>query len=495
VLFTLSRKLSTVLLVLFLVVGGIFAVAMVLTTRLYNQEINQRFNRSLAAHLASDKTLIREGEIDEEAVAEVFHMLMVVNPNIEIYLLDREGAILTYSAPPGKVLRESVDLDPLKRFLGGDENYPIRGDDPRDPGREKVFSVAELPGPGGTDGYLYVILAGEGYESVAALLRGSYILRLSLIVVGGGMLFALLAGVLFFHQLTRRLRLLAAGMERFRLSGFSGDSLSPGEGSSAGSDEIDRLGRVYALMAERIREQIEELKQVDVARRELVSNVSHDLRTPLASLRGYLETLAMKEDALSAPERRDYLSTALQNAGELEKRVDNLLELSRLDSPDLKIKAEDFPVDELVEALVQKFRLTAEKSGAGIKALGPDRLPFVHADIELITRVLENLIENALRCSSAGDEVTVSLETRDDGVEVRVTDTGPGIRPEDLPLIFEPHFKAEGEGRAAGKAGLGLAISRKIVDLHGSVIHVESEPGKGASFFFTLPQAGNPPAA
>jgi signal transduction histidine kinase len=487
VLFTLSRKLSTVLLVLFFIVGGLFAAAMVLTTRLYNQEINQRFNRTLAAHLASDKTLIKEGEVDEEAVAQVFHMLMVVNPNIEIYLLDREGAILTYSAPPGKVLRESVDLEPLKRFLGGDENYPVRGDDPRNPERKKVFSVAELPGPGGTDGYLYVILAGEGYESVAALLRGSYILRLSLIVVGGGMLFALLAGVLFFHQLTRRLRLLAAGMESFRLSGFSDGSLPPGEGSFTGKDEIDRLVHVYALMAERIRDQIEALKQVDVTRRELVSNVSHDLRTPLASLKGYLETLAMKEGALSAPERRDYLSTALQNAGELEKRVDNLLELSRLDSPDLKIRPEDFPMDELAEALVQKFRLTAKNRGVGIKTLCPDRLPFVHADIELITRVLENLMENALRCSRRGDEVTVSLTPLAEGVEIRVTDTGPGIRPEDRPLIFEPHFKAEGEGGAAGKAGLGLAISRKIVDLHGSVIHVESEPGKGASFFFTLP--------
>jgi signal transduction histidine kinase len=491
VLSTLSRKLSAVLLLLFCAIGGLFVAAMIMTTGLYNQEVSQRFNRSLAAHLAADRELIRDGRADEAAAAQVFHMLMVVNPSIELYLLDGEGRILSFSAPPGKVKRESVDLEPLRRFLSGDDNYPILGDDPRDRKGKKVFSAVELSDGVGGGGYLYVILGGEEYESAASLVQGSYILRMSLIVVGGSMLFALLAGVLLFHQLTRRLRVLADRMERFRRSGLAEapGSLS-GEGGDGG-DEIDRLGRVFALMSDRIGEQIDALKQVDGARRELVSNVSHDLRTPLASLKGYLETLAMKEETLSAAERKDYLSTALQNTGELEKRVDDLLELSRLDSPDLRIRREEFPLDELAEALVQRFRLAADQRNVLIETLYSDRLPFVNADIELVKRVLENLVENALRCSAEGDRVTIFLEPGRDGVEVRVTDTGPGIRPADLPRIFEPHFKAQGERQAAGKAGLGLAIARKIVELHGSLLRVESEVGQGASFFFTLPSAGN----
>lgn len=490
---TLSRKLGAVLLFLFCAVGGLFAAAMLLTTRLHNQEVTQRFNLSLATHLAADRTLMKEGQVEEGAVAEIFHMLMVVNPNIELYLLDGNGRILSYSAPPGKVLLDRVNLEPVQRLLRGEETWPILGDDPRAQRGKKVFSVAELPGENGPEGYLYVILGGEEYESVASLFRGSYILRLSLILVGGGLLFALMAGILFFHQLTRRLRVLTADMERFRLSGFSENPPSFTEGGEGGADEIDRLGEVYALMAERIKTQIGTLKKIDVTRRELVSNVSHDLRTPLSSLKGFLETMVMKGEDLTAAEGRDYLSTALQNAEELEKRIGELLELARLDSPGMKVSSEEFPLDELVEALVQRFRITAQKGEIAVSARYPESLPFVRADIELIKRVLENLMENALRCSAKGDSVTILLETGEGGVEVRVSDTGGGIPLEDQPFIFERHFTSSGAGeKKAGSAGLGLAICRKIVELHGSSIRLESAPGKGSSFFFTLPAAGAP---
>jgi two-component system OmpR family sensor kinase len=488
---TLARKLTTVLLVLFCAVGGLFTVAMVITTRLHNQEANQRFNSSLAAHLAVDEGIVEDGKVDEEKAAEIFHMLMVVNPHIELYLLDEAGKILSYSAPSGKVQRQSVDLEPLKRVLSGDRNYPIFGDDPRDQVGQKIFSVADIPGLDGPAGYLYVILGGEEYESMTTLLQGSYILRLSLMVVGAGMFFSLTAAVLFFHQLTRRLRVLADDMERFRKGDFAERRPAfSGTGRPVG-DEIERLGHVFGLMAERIGEQIESLKSVDASRRELVTNVSHDLRTPLASLQGYLETLAMKDESLTPEERRDYLETALQNSAELDRRVDDLLELSRLESPDVRTRPEDFPLEELTEALSQKFLLEARERGIRIETSSPEGLPFVRADIELITRVLENLIQNALRCSGEGDTVTVALSPVDSQVEVRVTDTGSGIHSDDLPHIFERHFRSKREdGSVGGKAGLGLAISQRIVELHGGRTDVQSEIGKGSSFFFTMPAAG-----
>lgn len=488
---TLARKLTAVLLALFIAVGGLFTAAMIVTTHLHNQEANQRFNSSLAAHLLAGEGIVADGRVDEGKAAEIFHMLMVVNPNIELYLLDEVGKILSFSAPPGKVRRQSVDLGPLRRFLSGDMNYPLFGDDPRDPGGQKIFSVAGIPGPSGPAGYLYVILGGEEYESMTTLLQGSYILRLGLIAVGGGMLFALMAAFLFFHQLTRRLRVLADDMERFRRGDFSEGPPPLSGGGRSDGDEIERLGHVFGLMAERIGEQIEALRKVDAARRELVTNVSHDLRTPLASMQGYMETLAMKDERLTPEERKDYLETALQNSRELEGRIDNLLELSRLESPGMRISPEDFPLEELAEALSQKFMLAAKEQGVGIEIVCPESLPFVRADIELTRRVLENLIQNALRCSAAGDAVTVSLSPRSGKIEVRVADTGSGIHPEDLPHIFESHFRSKREGgTAAGRAGLGLAISKRIVELHGSGLRVESTVGKGSTFFFTLPPAG-----
>ena len=491
---SLSRKLAAVLLLLFCLVGGIFAAALIVTTRLHNQEAAQRFNLSLADHLASGKKLLSDGAVDGDSVAEMFHMLMVVNPSIELYLLDVEGAILSFSAPPGKVRRRRVDIAPIRLLLSGEGSFPIFGDDPRDPAGKKIFSVSEIGGDTGAEGYLYVILGGEEYESALQLFRGSYILRLGLLAAGGGLLFTLVAGILFFHQLTKRLRVMADEMEFFRQSGFSTDP-APRDGDgrvdgAASGDEIDRLKVAYDAMSLRIGEQIEALKEADSMRREIVTNVSHDLRTPLASLKGYLETLVMKGDSLAAEEREDYLETALQNTAELERRVEELFELAGLDSPDLRIAREDFPLGELADAVVQKFQVRAAEKGISLESKYPEGLPLVNGDMDLVGRVLENLFENALRCTGRGGAITLTLTLapRPDGVGVSLTDTGSGISRDDLPHIFDRYFTSKGRGeKAAGKAGLGLAIAQKIIEHHGSTIEVKSDPGKGATFFFLLP--------
>ena len=129
----------------------------------------------------SEKLLMQDSRINDEALKEIFHMLMVINPTIEIYLLDPEGKILAFSAPPGKVKRQTVDLSPVKTYLSGDFSIPIMGDDPREPTGKKVFSVARIPKHGKIEGYLYVILGGETYDSVVQKLKGSYILTREMI--------------------------------------------------------------------------------------------------------------------------------------------------------------------------------------------------------------------------------------------------------------------------------------------------------------------------
>src|SRR5712692_7281130 len=158
---TLYAKLAAVLLALFCVIGGIYVALTMLTTRLYIEEANQKLNRTLAATLAHQKPLIKNGQIDRSMLNQVFDALMAVNPDIEIYLLDPDGKILAFSAPPGRVKRGSVSLQPILDFIEGGR-LPIKGDDPRDPGRRKIFSAVRLS----SGGYLYVILGGEDYDSV-----------------------------------------------------------------------------------------------------------------------------------------------------------------------------------------------------------------------------------------------------------------------------------------------------------------------------------------
>jgi two-component system OmpR family sensor kinase len=486
----LYRKLAAVLLVSFCLIGTLYILLTLYTNRLYFQEVNQKLNRTLAKNLASEKILMVNGRVNQKALRDVIGMLMVVNPGIEVYLLDPNGAVLSFSAPPGKVKRKKVSLAPLNRFLNGTEALPILGDDPRALNRRKVFSAAPLFRNGRLQGYLYVILGGEELDTAVEMLRGSYILRLTLWTVAGGLLFALLAGLLLFFRMTLPLRRLTRDMEGFKESDFSEQPHFSMSFKGRAGDEIDRLGSIFAEMADRIILQIKELRRIDASRRELVADSIHDLRTPLTSLRGYLETLLLKDGKLTAEERRDYLSIALKHSGRLETLVSELFELAKLDSPDVQVRMESFSAGELIQDIVQKFRLPAEEKGVGLHAdFAPD-LPFVRADIALIERVFENLIENALRHTPAQGDIAITAAPREGSLAVQVSDTGSGIRPEDLPHLFDRSQRLK-RGRANDEEGfgLGLLITRRILELHGSGIEVESASGKGTTFAFTLPVA------
>jgi signal transduction histidine kinase len=487
---TLYGKLSAVLLLLFVGIGVLFVVLTLFTTRVHLQEMTQKLNRSLARHIASETPLIKDGRIEEGAIQEVFHMLMVVHPGIEVYLLDREGVILAYSAPPGKVKRETVSLTPLQMFLDGEETFPILGDDPRSPERRKVFSVATVPPEGPAEGYLYVILGGEEYDTVSRMLEGSYIVKLSIWIAGGGVLFALLAGLLLFYRITYRHRRLATAVEAFQQSGFSAYPDISGRFDAGKGDEIERLGAAFSRMANRIVQQIQDLRQADHLRRELVTHVSHDLRTPLTSLQGYLETLSLKEGELSPAEQEEYLRVALSHCRRLSTLVSELFELSMLDSPDAAIRHEPFSVGDLVQDILQKFRLAAEEKTIHLAMRIGEEIPFAIGDIALVERVLENLVGNALRHTPENGEISIEAERKDKGLAIRVSDTGCGIPPDRLSRLFDPIPGKYGEpGKNGEGAGLGLAIARRILELHGSDLKVQSAVGAGSTFEFTLPEA------
>jgi signal transduction histidine kinase len=229
-------------------------------------------------------------------------------------------------------------------------------------------------------------------------------------------------------------------------------------------------------------------EETDALRRELVANVSHDLRTPLASLRGYLQTLQMKEGLLSSEEQRRYVEIASKNTEKLVRLVDELFELAKLESREIVACLEPFNLAELAQDVLQKFELLAEQKRVRLGCQYRDDLPFVMADIGLIERVLQNLLDNALRHTPEGGAVTIDLSPGSRHIVVRVTDTGSGVPEDAMPHIFDRHFRVGADDGMAGHgAGLGLAIVRRIVELHGSSIEATSAPGAGSTFSFPLP--------
>jgi signal transduction histidine kinase len=279
-------------------------------------------------------------------------------------------------------------------------------------------------------------------------------------------------------------------VESFQESDFSNypeilDRFSVGKG-----DEIERLGTTFARMAGRIDQQFRDLRDADRLRRELVTHVSHDLRTPLTSLQGYLETLSLKEGELSTGEQKEYLDVALRHCRRLSTLISELFELAVLDSPDGTIRPERFSLGDLVQDVLQKFRLAAEEKKIHLSIAIEEGIPFAIGDIRLIDRVLENLIGNALRHTPANGEITIEAEGKDAGLTVRVSDTGGGIPPERLSRLFDAVPGRDVEpGKNGGSAGLGLVIARRILVLHGSDLKVHSSANTGTTFEFTLPAA------
>lgn len=294
---------------------------------------------------------------------------------------------------------------------------------------------------------------------------------------------------MIFRVLTRRVRALTDAVDRFRESGFA----QPIRLASANpkGDDIDRLGVAVQEMSERIAQQLELLAHTDVRRRELLANVSHDLRTPLASMQGYLETLLLKHGTIPREEERSYLEVAAKHCERLGKLIHDLFQLTKLEAHEIKLQCEDFPMSELVQDVVQKFELAAGKRGVLLNSRLPQQHIQVHADIGMIERVLENLVENAIRHTPGGGSVLLEVLPKADRVTIRIVDTGRGIPANELQKIFDRYYHVDrGEASDIERTGLGLAITRHVVELHGGTIRVESVLGKGTAFSFDLPVQG-----
>lgn len=480
---TLSQRLTAVFFALLLACGAALMWIQMRSTTLHEQETVQRLSRGLAEHIARSGELMDARGMRGGDVRALFGKLMAVNPSVEVYLLDDQGRILGHDAPDGHLKRDRVDLAPVQALLR-DEPLPILGDDPRSANGRKVFNAAPLWVQGRQAGYIYVVLVGEQREALAANVAGTGVLRTTLwslaIVVGLG----LLAGAFAFGWVTRPLRRLTA-----RIQGFDVDQASPAVAPPpplrpGERDELAILDHSFGLMSQRLGEQWQQLREQDLQRRELVANISHDLRTPLSSLHGYLETLSLKDATLTAEERQRYLGIALAQSQKVGRLAQALFELARLEHGGVVLDMQAFSLPDLLQDVFQKFELAAEARRQTLSAEIPPRLPAVRADLGLIERVLTNLLDNAIRHTPEGGRITVSLRAETEKVWVRVADNGPGIAPERRANLF--HTPPALGSQRPDSGGLGLLIVHRIVQLHGGQIRLlESETG--AVFEFALP--------
>jgi signal transduction histidine kinase len=489
---TLYAKLTVGLIIILLSVGTLYAFSVTWLAHQWQQRTTQVLNRHLASNLVADKRIVREGKIDTDAMKKTFMEYMTINPGIEIYYLDLDGKILSYSADPGKVKRASVSLTPIRQFLSGNAMLPLLGDDPRSHDRKKTFSVTPLPDARSPEGYLYVVLQGEDHKAAEQAQTLQFILSVAMPGLIGSLLLGFFIGLLIFRRLTLRLRALQEKVSAFSDSEYQQPTPFAEPATLKNGDEIDELEKRFHQMSQHIGEQWSALKQQDQLRREMIASISHDLRTPLASAQGYLETIALKNDSLDNEEKARYLDIAIKQTRRLQTLIDQLFELVKLEARDTQLAFENFSILELVYDVVGKFGLKAEARKVTLSVDPQAQDARVVADIGLIERVLDNLIDNALQYTPENHRIWIEVTVNDQQqVSVSVNDQGKGIASTQKALIFERFHRADNPQRTStGHAGLGLAIVKKIIELHQQHVWVESEPGQGARFTFTLPMAG-----
>ncbi|KQP22723.1 HAMP domain-containing sensor histidine kinase [Pseudorhodoferax sp. Leaf267] len=481
---SLSQRLSLVFAALLLACCGASAWLQMAASGRHEQEVTQRLSAGLAAHIAGNAELMKSDGLNDAAVRRLFTMLMAVNPSVEVYVLGLDGRIQAQAAPDGHLKKTTVDTAPIHRLLDG-AALPVFGDDPRGEGGRKVFSAAPLKVDGRDAGYVYVVLSGEERDALVTQVAAGGVLRTTLWSIALVALLGLVAGLVAFRLITRPLRELTGAVRRFEQEGVQSlEHAAPAlQRVAAGGDEIATLGQAFTRMAQRIAEQWRELTTADQQRRELFANISHDLRTPLTSLHGYLETLLLKADTLGPAERRRYLEIALGQSRKVGLLSQQLFELARLEYGVVQPELDRFVLADLVQDVFQKFELAAESRR---QRLVPDiapGLPTVTADVGMIERVLTNLLDNAIRHTPEGGEIAVRLSARADGVQVDVSDTGPGIAQALQPVLFtRPAFSAS----TSRSGGLGLMIVKRILQLHDSDIRLVAQDGRGAVFRFWL---------
>ncbi len=508
---------------------GVIATVALAFQRFEHESTFERAGAFLQRVVALHDNIVELHEREPEAFAIFLRNLVLLEPDSQLYLLDAEGRVLASTGsvrlPPGfrvalGPVHEAVAL--LQQQRSGtaapmDRRPYVMGDDPERMDAHAVVAAQPLQRqqiqPGApVAGYLYLVchkpplppgrlamfrssLAGPALAAVAAVV-GLATLLAAWIVVG----------------VTRPLRALSeevAAVTRDGLAeppllpaGAGGPGLGAQAGAAASGDEFARLRHGFHAMLARLRSQWDALRRLDHFRREGVSNLSHDLRSPLTATVACLETLEQRWAALDPPTLRDaeerrLLEVALRNTRNTARLVQSLGELAQLDEPSYALRTEPVDLSELLDDIALRFADRARRAGVALGVAHPPLddtgpPPVAAVDIELFERAVANLVDNALKFCAPGAVIELSAQRLPElpQVQVQVRDTGPGIAEADIPHLFDRFYQARASVAPAtgdGGRGLGLAIVKRIVELHQGHLEVDSAAGRGTNVRMRLP--------
>ncbi len=510
-------------------IGVILAVA-VAFQRFEHESIWQRGDAFLGRVLALHDDLLEQQARSPAELTGLLRTLLVFEPDSQLYLLDAQGTVLASTGqvvlPPGF----KVNLPPVKEAAAaaaaadrgdGQRGAYVMGDDPEYMDTDAVVAArplqrAQIRAPSGADGYLYLVCRKPGLPAQRLALLRSTAAGPALLAVGVVCVLTALLGAWIIINVTRPLRVLSDEVAAVARAGFSADVDGGALGraaaaeaigraaAAAGSppqqrahDEFSRLRSGFQALLGTLRMQWDELKRLDHFRRESVSNLSHDLRSPLTATVACLETLEQRwqgNRAIVSDSDRRLVEVALRNTRNAAGMVRSLGDLALLDEPQFQLHPMRLDLAEVLDDIALRYAARAASAGVTLQcapapaaAAGP---PVAAVDAELFERAVANLLDNALKFTPPGGRITLNAMGTAGAVQVSVADTGAGIAPADLPHLFDRLYQSRSSVAPAtseeGK-GLGLAIVKRIAELHAGTVAVASTLGAGTTVTLELP--------
>jgi len=334
----------------------------------------------------------------------------------------------------------------------------------------------------------YALNAFSTFDSAAfriidQLVNESYLPGIAALFLIVLILLAALMDRIYLALLADRFRSISGAMQRFA----AGDTYS--RANAGRTDEIGALAATFNTVADTVVSQMQALREADRKRKDLVSNIAHDLKTPLTSVQGYLETVRLKDANLSSAERLEFVNVALKHTANLMQLLERLLELARLDNQSEQPQTKVFEIGTLIEEVIDQFTAQAKERSISIELMGAAPELRAKGDPGLLHRALTNIVQNAIAYNRTGGKVVIKLEPSSEAIRIFVIDTGIGIAEKDLPHVCERFYRVNKERSSANlEAGLGLSITQAIVEAHASNLKITSQEGVGTQLEFSLPR-------
>jgi signal transduction histidine kinase len=475
---------SRILLMVFTLIT-VLSVTLILIAYLsvvhFYQASTQLLNKDVAAHIAKFTSPFDQEGLNKQKADSVFYQAMVISPSVEVYFLDATGRVIYFHGSQNEVTQPVISLESIREYLNRKGQIYIKGPDPRDPSNPKIFSAAAVLGKSGIIGYIYVILGSTEYRSVTHLIfrshAGGLIVEIFLFIL----LATIVLTLLYVNRLERNFRKLILVLKKFE----SGDLNARFQEND--KNELTPVTNAFNKMAGMLVDNIEKLKRAEVERKDFTTNISHDLRTPLAIARGYAETLSLNLESSQAnqPANTGYSKLIISNIQTVEHMVQQLLDLSKMESAAMILQEQPFVFSEIVQEFVHSFSLTAQEKKIAISSVDCENAAWIKADIHMMERVVQNLLTNALKFTPENGQIRIQLTSRQNELIFEISNQGEPMA-ENL-LAWLNDNKSDASNTRPHSHGLGLVIVKTILQLHHFPMEAGFIEGIGNRIAFRMP--------